>query len=173
MTRFRWKLVLFFAVFSAGAAWLCAQTPVRPNELFGTWQLVRAKDLKTGAVTQSTGAKWIQFTKSHWAVIGMEDGRAVIPSAAFEKLSADEKVKANYARVWTETNDQIFQARAGSYSLTGNTLRRTAGIALQTDIIGVDLVLKIIHLDKSTLVVQTEFPDVPSLRSELTYRRLD
>jgi hypothetical protein len=166
-------MAMIFVAFSAGAGWLFAQTPVKADELIGTWKLVSSKDLNTGAVVQSSGEKWIQFTKSHWVVIGMEGGRKVIPPAEFEKLSAEEKQKVNYARVWTETNDQIFQARAGSYSLSGNRLRHTATVALQTDILGVERTLKIVRVDKSTLIVQTEFPDVPALRTELTYRRLD
>ena len=40
-------------------------------------------------------------------------------------------------------------------------------------IIGVDRVLKIVHLDTSTLIAQTEYPDNPALSRELTFRRLD
>ena len=40
-------------------------------------------------------------------------------------------------------------------------------------IIGVDRVLKIVRLDTSTLVAQTEYPDNLALSRELTFRRLD
>jgi hypothetical protein len=173
MTAFRWKIVLISAVFLVGAGRLSAQAPPKADDLFGTWQLVSSKDLQTGDVTQSTNTSWILFTKSHWIVLVIEPGRKVVTPAEFEKLSADEKVKANYARLWNEKNEQIFQARGGSYRLDGDKLHHTATIAIQTYIIGIDRVLKIIKLDKTTLIAQTEFPDVPNLRKELTYRRLD
>jgi hypothetical protein len=173
MTAFRWKIVLISVVFLVEAGRLSAQALPKADDLVGTWQLVSSKDLQTGAVTQNTNTSWIQFTKSHWIVLVMEPGRKVITSAEFEKLSADEQAKANYALLWNEENEQIFQARGGSYRLDGNKLHHTATIAIQTGILGIDRILKIIRLDKTTLVVQTEFPDVPNLRKELTYRRLD
>jgi hypothetical protein len=173
MTAFRWKIVLVCATLLAGANQLYAQKPHRADDLPGTWQLVSSRNLTTGTITQSTNTSWIQFTKSHWAVLAMEPGRKVIMPAEFEKLSEEEQVKTNYARIWDENNQQIFQARAGSYKLDGNKLRHTATIAIQTNIIGIERVLKIIRLDKTTLVAQTEFPDAPTLKTELTYKRID
>lgn len=173
MTAFRWKIILISAVLLAAADGLSAQAPPKADDLVGTWQLVSSKDLPTGTVTQSTHASWIQFTKSHWIVLVMEPGRKVITPAEFEKLSAEEKAKANYALLWNEKHEQIFQARGGSYRLEGDKLYHTATIAIQTGILGIERVLKIIKLDKTALVAQTEFPDAPNLRKELTYRRLD
>ncbi len=173
MMAFRRKILLISAVFMAGAGRPSAQTPPKADDLLGTWQLVSSKDLQTGVIMQSTNTSWIQFTKSHWIVLVMEPGRKVITSAEFEKLSADEKAKANYALLWNKENEQIFQARGGNYRLNGDKLHHTATIAIQTGILGIDRVLKIIRLDKTTLVAQTDFPDVPNLRKELTYHRLD
>jgi len=41
------------------------------------------------------------------------------------------------------------------------------------NIIGFDRVLKITRLDKTTLVVQTEYPDGLTVNDELTYRRIN
>lgn len=103
----------------------------------------------------------------------MSSGRKVIPTAEFDKLPPDAKVKTNYARVWNEKNEQIFAARGGTYRLIGDKLHQPATVALYTNIIGVDRVLKITRLDKTILVVQTEWPDSPTTTNELTYRRLD
>jgi hypothetical protein len=51
-------------------------------------------------------------------------------------------------------------------------------MALYTTIIGVDFVLKVTRLDKSTMIAQIEFPIVPSPTNpthtrELTFRRLE
>ena len=173
MKTVRWKIGLLCIAALSGAVWLSVHATPNADKLTGTWQLVTSRDLKTGTVTESKGTTWIMFTQSHWAVLGMDAGRKVIAPEEFDKLSPEEKVKANYARVWDEKGGQLFQARSGSYKLVGDKLHHTATIALQTNIIGIDRVLRIIRLDKSTLVAQTEYPDVPNLKSELTFRRLD
>jgi len=103
----------------------------------------------------------------------MDRGRSVVSSADFAKLSPEAKVKTNYARVWNEKNEQMFAARGGTYRLDGDKLHHTVTMSLYTSIIGVDRVLKIVRLDKSTLVAQTEYPDNPAISRELTFRRLD
>jgi len=103
----------------------------------------------------------------------MDRGRSVVSSADFAKLSPEEKVKTNYTRVWNEKNEQVFAVRGGTYRLDGDKLHHTATMALYTQLIGVDRVLKIVRLDKSTMVAQTEYPDNPALSRELTFRRLD
>jgi hypothetical protein len=55
----------------------------------------------------------------------------------------------------------------------GDRLFHTATVAIQTEILGVERVLRIVRLDKTALVVRTEFPDAPSLKREWTYKRLD
>ncbi|MDO8795626.1 MAG: hypothetical protein Q7J25_13515 [Vicinamibacterales bacterium] len=160
-------------MFFAEAGWVTAQVAPKADDVVGTWELVSTKNLKTAAVVPSTGASWIQFTRSHWTVLSMTAGRKVIPTAEFDKLSSDSKVKTNYARIWNEKNDQIFAARGGTYRLVGDKLHHPATIAIYTNIIGVDRVLKITRLDKTTLVAQTEYPDDPTVNNELTYRRID
>src|SRR5205085_4300088 len=130
-----------------------------------------SKNLQTGVVTSSANTSWIQFTKSHWAVLVMEPGRKGI--AEYQKLSVSEQRQANCSRIWNDANEQLFQARAGSYRLAGDKIYHTATIAMLVDIIGIERVLKITKFDKTTLVVQTEFPDAPNYRYEFTYRRLD
>ena len=88
-------------------------------------------------------------------------------------MSADARMKTNYARIWDEKNQQTFAARGGTYSLVGDKLHHPATMAIYSHIIGVDRVLKIARLDKTTLVAETEYPDDPTERSELTYRRID
>ena len=104
----------------------------------------------------------------------MERGRSVTNPADFSKLSPEEKVKTNYARVWNEKNEQIFGANGGTYHVEGDTIHRQATMALYTSIIGVDRVLKVTRLDKSTMVAQVELPPInPTTTRELTYRRID
>jgi len=94
--------------------------------------------------------------------------------ADFRKLSPEEKVKTNYARVWNEKNEQIFAARGGTYSLEGDKIHQKPTIALDTIIIGIDLVLKVTRLDKSTMVAQIEWPPVdPTTTREITFRRIE
>jgi hypothetical protein len=156
-----------------------AQVVVKVEDLIGTWELVSTKDLKTGAAVYgvndaSTGLTWMQFTRAHYMVIEMTRGRSVITAADFEKLSPEEKIKTNYARVWNEKNEQIFGANGGTYHVEGDTIHRQATMALYTVIIGVDRVLKVTRLDKSTMVAQVELPPInPTTTRELTYRRID
>ena len=133
-----------------------AQVVVKVEDLIGTWELVSTKDLKTGTAVYgiedaSTGIQWLQFTRSHYMVIGMKRDRTVISLTDFEKISPEEKVKTNYARVWNEKNEQIFAARGGTYSLEGDKIHQKLTIALNTAIIGAEDVLKIIRLDKSSV----------------------
>ena len=86
--------------------------------------------------------------------------------------------KTNYARIWNEKNEAIFAARGGTYSLEGDKIHQKPTIALATYIIGVDLVLKVTRLDKSTMIAQIEFPPVPNPTNpthtrELTFRRIE
>jgi len=53
-------------------------------------------------------------------------------------------------------------ARGGTYSVEGDKIHAKPTMALNTFIIGVDLVLKVTRLDKSTMIGQYEFP--PSTR---------
>src|SRR5262245_29275506 len=152
---------------------------VKVDDLIGMWEVVSTKDLKTGNAVlgmsdASTGIEWVQFTRSHYMIIAMERGRSVMNPADFAKLSPEEKVKTNYARVWNEKNQQIFVANGGTYTVEGDTIHQKPTIALATSIIGVDIVWKITRFDKSTLVVQYEFPLInPTTTREHTFRRIE
>jgi len=56
----------------------------------------------------------------------------------------------------------------------GDTLHQKPTIALSTSVIGADRVLKITHLDKSTMVAQVAArPINPTTTREVTYRRIE
>jgi len=167
------KRIVCLAVSLMVSSALAAQQPPNAADLAGTWELVTIKDMKTGKTTRTQDTTWMQFTKSHWSLISMDAGRKVVSNAEFEKLSPEGKVKTNYARIWNEKNEQVFAARGGTYSLTGDRLHQPATIAIYTHIIGVDRVLRISQLGKTTFVAQTEYPDDPDTHFELTYRRID
>jgi hypothetical protein len=157
-----------------------AQVVVKVEDLIGTWELVSAKDLKTGADVPgldgvSTGMQqWLQFTRAHYMLIAMDRGRSVMSSADFAKLSPEEKVKTNYAGVWNEKNEQLFGANGGTYRVEGDTIHEKAMMALYTGFIGTDRVLKLTRLDTSTMVAQLAWPPVnPTTTRELTYRRIE
>ena len=180
MTNARWFFAaVLLALTLPGATWATAQVVVQVEDLIGTWELVSTKDLKTGAAVygiedSSTGMQWLQFTRSHYMLIAMDRGRSVMSSADFAKLSPEEKVKTNYARVWNEKNEQLFGANGGTYSVEGDTIHEKPTMALYTGLIGTDRVLKITRLDKSTMVAQLAWPPVnPTTTRELTYRRLE
>jgi hypothetical protein len=151
---------------------------VTVDDLIGTWELVSTKDVKTGEAISgvndaSTGIAWEQYTRSHYMVIGMTRGRSVTSLADFAKLSPEEQVKTNYARVWNEKNEQIFVAHGGTYTVEGDTIHLIPTMALNTNIIGVDFAVKVIRLNKRTLVSQGEYPPSnPTTTRELTFRRL-
>ena len=71
------------------------------------------------------------------------------------------------------TSRCLRRAAGRTACLDGDKLHHTVTMALYTSIIGVDRVLKIVRLDTSTLVAQTEYPDNLALSRELTFRRLD
>ena len=173
MTASLSRLLAASAVVLVGAIPSAAQVAPKAEDLMGTWELVSTKNLKTGAVTPANGTQWIQFTRSHWILLNMQAGRKPVTTEEFNKLSPDAQVKANYARVWNEKNEQIFVARGGTYRLDGDKLHHPATLAIYTSTIGVDRVLKITRLDKAMLVAQTEYPDQPNTTNEVTYRRID
>ena len=152
---------------------IVAQVGPKGADLVGTWQLVSAKDMSTGKVTPDTGSAWMQFTKSHWTVIEMEAGRKTTSSADFAKLSPAARMKTNYARIWDDKDEQVFAARGGTYRHVGDKLHHSATMAIYSNIIGVDRVLRITRLDKTALIATTEYPDNPASKFELTYRRID
>jgi hypothetical protein len=180
MPNVRWCIAaVLLALTLTGAILATAQVTVKAEDLVGTWELVSTKNLMTGSLVYgvndaSTGLTWMQFTRSHFMVIGMTRDRSVMSPADYAKLSPEEKVKTNYARVWNEKNEQIFVARGGTYSLEGDKIHQKQTMALQTAIIGVDIVLKVIRLDKSTMIVQFEFPIIdPTHTREATFHRIE
>jgi hypothetical protein len=181
MTNARWSIaaVLIALTLLTGINFATAQVAVKADDLLGTWELVSTKDLKTGAAVYglddaSTGIQWMQLTRSHFMVVAMERGRSVTNAADFAKLSPEEKVKINYARVWNEKNEQIFAARGGTYRLDGDKLYKKPTIALYTTIIGAERVMQIIRLDKSTMIAQVGVPYLnPTDTRELTFRRVE
>ena len=180
MTNARWFIAaVLLALPLTGATLATAQVTVTVEDLIGTWELVSTKDLQTAAAVYgmndaSTGIQWMQFTRSHWMDVAMARGRNIINPADFAKLSPEEKVKTNYARIWNEKNEQIFGARAGTYNVEGDKIHQKPTMALQTAVIGVDRVLKVTRLDKSTMIAEIEFPALnPTTTRELTYRRIE
>ena len=93
----------------------------------------------------------------------------------FAKSSPEEKHKTNYARVWDRKNQQVFVARAGTYTIAGDetTARQPKMIALGTGQLGADHVLKIIRLDKDTMVTQNDDPPRWAIRRWKPSRRID
>ena len=144
-------------------------------ELVGVWEMQSGKDLKSGQTFASSDALWwFQFTRSHWMALQMaRERKAPLPREAFEKLSSDEKVKANHSRIWDEKGQQLFAARGGTYSVEGDKLHQWAAIAVYSEVIGIDRMLRILRLDKDTLVVRTEFADLPDIQQEWTFRRIE
>ena len=81
MTKSRWLIAAaLLALTLIGANLATAQVAVKAEDLIGTWELVSTKNLNTGAAVSgvndaSTGLQWMQFTRSHFMVVGMERGR--------------------------------------------------------------------------------------------------
>jgi len=171
MKNSRWSIVVaLIALTLTGANLATAQVVVKAEDPIGTWELVSTKDWKTGTANYgiydtSTAIQWMQFTRSHWMFIAMVRDRS--------KMSSGDTVKDNYAKVWNEKNEQIFGAICGTYSLNGDKLHIPAMLALSPSVIGVDRVLKIVRLDKSTMAARMEYPDTPTRTWELTFRRID
>ena len=181
MTTAHWSIVTVLIVLTllTGSNVATAQVAVKAEDLIGTWELVSTKNLNTGEAISGvndakTGLQWMQFTRSHYMVVGMMRDRSVTSPADFAKLSPEEKVKTNYARIWNEKNEQIFAAGAGTYNVEGDKIHLKWTMALNTHFIGVEDALQIIRLDKSTMIVQRGFPILnPTTTRELTYRRIE
>jgi len=151
-----------------------AQKPIRPSDFTGTWEEVAWKNLKTGTVDSvaSHAVNWVQFTNSHWMTIEMENGRKAVSAADFGKLSSQEQIKANYAKVWDDKNDQIFAARAGTYKLDGNVMSTTRIIALQPASVGLTETFTVVRFNRKTITLRTT-PDSAGVAYEFTLRRLE
>jgi hypothetical protein len=173
MTRFHWARVVSSAALFATPILLGAQKTPKAEDLLGTWQLVVIKNLKTGAVTPRNGIEWMQFTKSRFTVVGMDNGRPAVSEAKYDSLSAPDKIITDHARVFKDNGDQVFVARGGTWRLSGNVLHETPAMAIYAPIIGVDQALKIVRLDNRNLVVQTGQRRGSTDAYELTYRRID
>jgi hypothetical protein len=176
-----WYLItaVLLAVTLTGTTRASAQVTVQSKDLIGMWEVVSAKDLKTGATLPglfdaNTARQWIQFTHSHWTVLAMQRGRSVVSPTDFAKLSPEEKVKTDYARVWNDKHQQVFAARGGTYRLDGDKLHKKPVMAVYTTIIDVDYVVKIVRLDKSTMIIQRDWEILnPTTTIEVTYRRIE
>ena len=171
MTRTRRIMAVSCAALFATPMLLAAQKAPKAADLRGTWQLVSIKNLKTGEVTPRDGTEWLQLTKSHFTVVGMDSGRPTVSQAKYDSLSGADKNKADHDRVFKDNGDQVFVARGGTWKLVGNELHGTPVMAIYAPIIGTDQVLKIVRLDKENLVAQGTRPSGTTY--EVTYRRLD
>src|SRR5688572_1712780 len=94
------------------AAFTTASVGAAPDAagLVGAWELVSAKDLKSGDVwgTKENSVWLFTFTRSHWTALQMaRERKAPRPESEFAKLPSAEKVKANHARVWDEKGQQV------------------------------------------------------------------
>lgn len=176
MTFSRISILCAFFSFSLTAASQGA-SPAAPaaTALVGLWEMQSGKDLTSGQTFAGSDALWwFQFTRSHWMALQMaRERKTPMPRDEFEKLTPDEKVKANHTRIWDEKGQQLFAARGGTYTLEGDKLHQTATIALYSEIIGIDRVLRVVRLDKDTLVVRTEFADQPDTKQEWTFGRIE
>ena|SRR5215475_4180744 len=179
MRNARWFIAAMLLALTLTGAHVATAQSVKAEDLIGVWEVVSAKDLKTGDAMPglfdaNTALQRLQFTRSHWTVLAMQRGRSVVSPTDFAKLSPDEKVKTNYARVFNEKSQQVFAARGGTYRLDGDTLHKKPTIALFTTIIDVDYVLKIIRLDRSTMITQRGWDIInPTTTIEVTYRRIE
>jgi hypothetical protein len=172
MTRSHWAKAVSCAALFATPILLVAQKTPKAEDLQGTWQLVVIKNLKTGEVTQRNGTEWMQFTKSRFTVVGMDNGRPAVSEAKYDSLSAADKISADHARVFKDNGDQVFVARGGTWRVAGSVLHETPVMAIYAPIIGVDQRLKIVRLDNRNLVIQYARPRATDTY-EFTYRRID
>jgi hypothetical protein len=173
MTRSYWAKAVSCAALFATPMLLGAQKSPKAEDLQGTWQLVTIKNTKTGVVTPRDGTEWMQFTKSHFTVVGMDNGRPKISRAKYDSLSAADKIKADYGRVFKDNGDQVFVARGGTWKLAGDKLHQTPVMAINAPIIGVDRVLNIVRLDNRSLVLNSPGFGGSDVPYQLTYRRVD
>ena len=175
MTAYRrWLTASFAIIASLMPSATHAQRAIKPSDLAGTWEEVASKNLKTGTVDSlvTHGVNWVQYTNSHWMIIEMENGRNAVSAADFGKLSPQEQVKANYAKVWNDKNAQIFAARAGTYKLKGNVMHTTRLIALQPSGVGLNETVTVARFDRNTITFHTA-PDGDGVAYEVTLRRLE
>ena len=170
----RWLTASFAITASLMPSLTHAQNTIKPSDLAGTWEEVTSKNLKTGAVDSlaSHGVNWVQFTNSHWMTIEMENGRKAVSAADFGKLSPQEQIKVNYAKVWDDKNAQIFAARGGTYRLEGNVLHTTRSIALQPTTIGQTETGTVVRFDRNTITFRSK-TDGDGVAYEVTLRRLE
>ena len=172
MTRTHRVIAVSCAALFATPMLLGAQKAPKAGDLRGTWQVVSSKDLKTGQVYPRDGTEWMQLSKSHFTVVGMDNGRPATSEAKYDSLSAADKIKTDHDRVFKDSGAQVFVARAGTWRLVGNDLHETPVMAIYAPIIGTDQVLKIVRLDGKNLVVQFTSRS-GTTTYEVTYRRVD
>ena len=173
MTRTHWAIAVSCAALFATPMLLGAQKAPRAGDLRGTWQVVSSKDLKTGKVYPRDGTEWMQLTKSHFTVVGMNNGRPATSAAKYDSLSAADKIKTDHDRVFRDDGSQVFVARGGTWKLVGNELHETPVMAIYSPIIGTDQVLTIVRLEGKNLVVRLTPPATTGTVYEATYRRVD
>src|ERR1700686_3027265 len=83
MSRTRWAKAVSCAALFAAPILLGGQKAPNAADVRGTWQVVSSKNLKTGEVTARDGTEWMQLTKSHFTVVGMDNGRPEVSEAKY------------------------------------------------------------------------------------------
>jgi hypothetical protein len=170
------SILLWVGVVLAGVARRSVsprRTGIDPKDLIGTWEWVSLKNLKTGEVdsTAKHQTAWVSYTGTHNLYVSMEKDRPALSRAEFERLSPEERIKANYRRVWNEKNQTVFTGIATTYTVQGNTITYTTRIALNPNQLGRVGSETIARLAGDTLIIHRP-PNADGAVLEETWRRL-
>ncbi len=133
-----------------------AQGTINARDLVGTWQVMTARNLRTGEVDSLATYRlfWLHFTATRRFSIWADLDRDLMPDSVMLKLPAARRVQAGYDKIWNQAGEQRFAANAGPYTLAGNRLHYTYSLAMNTNP-GDSNDYRVVRLDRTSFVYQT------------------
>jgi hypothetical protein len=151
------------------------RTAFDPRDLLGTWQSVETRNLKTGDVQRSAGrTAWFRLSDTTWTYYTMDKDRAVVTAEQLAAMSPDERMAANYAKVWNERGGNRFWGSAGTYRVRGDTITFVRRVISQEPwMVRVNEASEIIvRLDREMYITRS-VPDADGESQEFVSRRVD
>ncbi len=164
---------IFAALFLLFVVTGSAHAQIDLKKLQGSWQVISVKNLRTGAVDTIANRRliWTQYGHHYWSYMYADLDRTVTQMADLIKLPADERVKADYAKIWDDAGQIRFWAAGGIYWLVGTDRHYTNMVSIEPYQVNLGNIEAVVRLDDSVYVYRS-LPDKEGVQRETYERRI-
>ncbi|MBI4421769.1 MAG: hypothetical protein HY560_13165 [Gemmatimonadetes bacterium] len=146
-----------------------------PRLLQGTWQVMSVRNTRTGEVEQVAQRRvnWFHLTGRHWTYVWMTKDRPVVTPDELARLAPEDRMLANYRKVWDDQHRPVFWASGGTYRVEdGKFIVEPRVMSIEPWMVGVSGVEPIVRLDRQSYIYRSP-PDAAGVIRETVHRRIE